>query len=127
MRWPVTEPPKFSLPRWLPLVAATAVGVAGIAAAAAVACRRQPAILVEDVPELPPPVPVTPAESSRPPRSRGIVLVIVAVVAAVWALVVICDDLNEVECARARSSSYSVGAGRPLGEVHSVSGDCAER
>ncbi|GIE75060.1 hypothetical protein Aph02nite_10100 [Actinoplanes philippinensis] len=123
----MTEPPEFSLPRWLPLAAATAVGVAGIAAAAAVACRRQPATVVEDVPELPPPTPVPPVERDRPPRSGGILLMIVAVVAAVWALMVICDDLNAVDCARARSSSYSVGSGRPLGEVHSVSGDCAER
>ncbi|WP_433795985.1 hypothetical protein [Actinoplanes sp. CA-252034] len=38
----MTEPPEPGLPRWLPLAAATAVGVAGLAAAAVVVtCRRR--------------------------------------------------------------------------------------
>ncbi|SFE39463.1 hypothetical protein SAMN05421541_101535 [Actinoplanes philippinensis] len=54
MWWPVTEPSRPALPRWVPLAAATAVGVAGLAAAAVVvACRRK---IVEE-PVLPPPPP----------------------------------------------------------------------
>jgi hypothetical protein len=117
MRWPVTEPRKFPLPRWLPLAAATVVGVAGLAAvAAAVACRR-PAAAEEPAPpaEPPPPDPPRflesllgalsaekPAPSVQPPRpvasplppedpksrrSRVIILSLVAAVVWLWVAV----------------------------------------
>ncbi|GIF39185.1 hypothetical protein BC793_10691 [Actinoplanes xinjiangensis] len=61
MRWPVTEPPESSVPRWLPSAAAIAVGVAGIAAmAAVVVCRRQAVAGEPALPEEPPPLPAPP-------------------------------------------------------------------
>jgi hypothetical protein len=54
MQWPVTEPPDSRKLRWLPVAA---VGVAGLAAVAAVAVCRRKAAEEPAPPEAPPPSP----------------------------------------------------------------------
>ncbi|WP_433795984.1 hypothetical protein [Actinoplanes sp. CA-252034] len=103
------------------MAAATAVGVAGLVAAAVVVCRREPAV-AEDVPA--PPPPAAPEETARPRRSRAVPLMIVAAVAAVWALAVIYNDAAEEECAEARRTAYSVGSSRTFIDMSRISDAC---
>jgi hypothetical protein len=102
MRWLVTEPPKFSVPRWVPFAAAAAAGLA----AATVAWRCRPAVAEEPEPLPPPePEPEPPVEMTGRSRFRAILTAMAIGVLAVWIFAIHTNNLAESACAEARRSA----------------------